>query len=72
MAETVKVKRKKRGPKPKVENGMRDTAYLPAEVHAALCEIGGGVFSHGVRVAFKAYEQQYGTEVVPDLLVAVK
>lgn len=65
-------KTKKRGPKPKIENGLRDTAYLPAEAHAKLVEIGGNNFSHGIRVALKAYEEMYGARVVPELLVTVK
>jgi hypothetical protein len=65
-------KQKKRGPKPKIQNGMRDTAYLPADVHQFLCKIGDGTFSHGIRVAKKAYEQQYGDEIVPELLISVK
>ncbi|MCA9368159.1 hypothetical protein KC887_07955 [Candidatus Kaiserbacteria bacterium] len=72
MAEAVKMKRKKRGPKPKIEDGMRDTAYLPAAVHEFLVKIGDGTFSHGVRIAQMVYDEQYGDEVVPDLLLKVK
>lgn len=72
MAEAVKTKRKKRGPKPKIQDGMRDTAYLPAEVHAFLCKIGDGTFSHGVRVAARVYQDQHGDDLVPELLLAVK
>lgn len=68
----TETKQRKRGPKPKVKNGIRDTAYLPAEVHKKLVLIGGDNFSHGIRVALRAYEEAHGTEVVPELLVAVK
>jgi hypothetical protein len=70
---TVEItKQRKRGPKPKVSNGIRDTAYLPADVHEKLVLIGGDNFSHGIRVALLAYEEQHGTDIVPELLVAVK
>ena len=63
---------KKRGRKSKIKDSVRVTAYLSKESSDKLTRIGDDNFSCGVRVALKAYLEQYGDEIVPELLMTVK
>ena len=65
-------KRRKRGPKKRIKDSVRVTIYIPGLTLDILEKIGMGNVSHGARVAVQAYEEQHGTEVVPELLVSVK